>query len=109
MIRSSDREGGGRQLEPCLLDSSVDLDLWRRVESFEIQFGWDKLQSLRLGYNWNWYSYTGRFGLTLEKYSKYLVRDINFAKVLDIPKRSLVKFLSLHENVVSSIEIAWNV
>lgn len=80
---------GRRQLRPCLLDNCVDLGLWRRLVSFEIQFGWDRLHSLRLGYESNWNCCTGRSGLNFDKLSKYLVRDMHVAKVLDRPNRSI--------------------
>jgi WD40 repeat protein len=46
--------------------------------------------------------------LNFDKFSKYLVRDINVAKVLDSPERSIVKLFSLHEDCVSSIDMVWN-
>jgi hypothetical protein len=99
---------GGRQQGPCLLHNHVDLGVWRRVESFEIQFGWDRFQSLRLGYDWNWNCYTGGSGLNLDKFSKYPVRYINAASDLDSPKKSLVKFLSLREDTVTSVDMVWD-
>lgn len=106
----NDGEGEGRLLGPCLSDNCVDLGLWRRLVSFEIQFGWDRLQSLRLGYdwNWNWNCCTGGSGLNFDKFSKYLVRDINVANVSESPKRSVVKLFYLQEDAVSSVDILWN-
>lgn len=104
----NDGEGEGRQLGQCLLGNCVDLGLWRRLVSFEIQFGWDRLQSLRLGYGSNRNCCTGSSGLNLDKFSKYLVRDINVVKVLESPKRSVVKLFCLQEDAVSSVDIVWN-
>lgn len=101
----NDGERRGKQPGPCFLDSCVDIGVWRRLESFEIQFGFDRLQSLRLGYGFNWNCCTGTSGLNLDKFSKYLVRDIS---VTNNPKRSLVKLFSLQEKSVSSVDIAWN-
>jgi hypothetical protein len=104
-------DGEAREKQPvsCLLDNCVDLGVWRRLVSFEIQFGWDRLQCLRLGYGSNWNRCTGNSGLNSGKFSKYLVLDINVANVLGSAKRSLVKLLSLQDDVVSSADIALNV
>lgn len=104
----NDGESGGTLLGPCLSDNCVDLGLWRRLVSFEIQFGWDRLQSLRLGYDWNWNCCTGGSGLNFDKFSKFLVRDINVPKVSDRSKRSVVKLFCLQEDAVSSVDIVWN-
>lgn len=105
----NDGEAGKKQPGPCLLNNCVDLGVWRRLVSFEIQFGWDKLQSLRLGYGSNWNHCTGRSGLNSEFFSKYPVLDINVTKVMDSAKRTLLKLLSLQEDAVSSVDIALNV
>lgn len=108
LIFMNDGEARGKQPGPCLSDNCVDLGVWRRLVSFEIQFGLERLQSLRLGYGSNWNCCTGKPGLNSDKFSKYLVPDINVAKVLDSAKRSLVKLLSLQDDLVSSVDIALN-
>lgn len=108
LIVMNDGEPRGKRPAPCLLDNCVDLGMWRRLASFEIQFGLDRMQSLRLGYGSNWNCCAGKPGLNSDKFSKYLVADINVAKVLDSAKRSLVKLLSLQDDLVSSVDIALN-
>lgn len=105
----NDGEASKKQPGPCLLSNCVDLGVCRRLVSFEIQFGWDRLQSLRLGYGSNWNHCTGRSEWNSDFISKYPVLDINVTKVMDRSKRTLLKLLSLQEDVVSSVDIALNV
>lgn len=74
---SSDSCGGGRGLV-----------------SFENQYGWDKLLSIKLGFAWNYYK--ENFGLNADKFSKYFVRNPVIKVWNGIP-----------EDSVSSINISW--
>eukprot|EP01018_Ginkgo_biloba_P027783 Gb_06242 [translate_table: standard] len=88
-----------------LLNPYIGLDGWRRLVSFENQYGWDKLLSVRLGFEWNYC--TKKSGLNLNRFSKFLVRN-NVVKVWDGQKRSLMKLLCIPEDIVCHIDISWS-
>lgn len=81
-------ENGGRL---CLSDSCGG---WRGLVSFENQYGWDKLLSIKLGFAWNYCK--ENFGLNADKFSKYLVQDPVIKVWNGIPEYS-----------PSSINISW--
>lgn len=62
--------------------------------SFENQYGWDKLLSIKLGFAWNYCK--ENFGLNADKFSKYFVRDPVIKVWNGIP-----------EDSASSVNISW--
>lgn len=62
--------------------------------SFENQYGWDKLLSIKLGFAWNYCK--ENFGLNADQFSKYFVRDPVIKVWNGIP-----------EDSASSVNISW--
>lgn len=86
-----DGNEGENRLRLCSSDSCGGR---KGLVSFENQYGWDKLLSIKLGFAWNYCK--ENFGLNADKFSKYLARDPVMKAWNGIPGDS-----------VSSVNISW--
>lgn len=74
---------GGNGGRLCFSDSCGG---WKGLVSFENQYGWDKLLSIKLGFAWN--NCKENLGLNADKFSRYSVRDPVIKVWNSIPKDS---------------------